>query len=63
MRGLLLVGLLALATMYVASQTQVSAPWARDLCGLGGGICDNPRGILIAAAALLLVYALARMSD
>ena len=60
MRGLLLAALLAVIGLYVVSQIQTKAPWARDICSYVGEACDNQRWLLIAAAALILVYALAR---
>jgi hypothetical protein len=60
MRGLLLAVLLGIIGLYVVSQIQTVAPWARDICSQVGEACDNPRWLMIAAAALLLVYALAR---
>jgi hypothetical protein len=60
MRGLLLIVLFGIIALYAASQIQTVAPWARDVCGYVGEACDNPRWLMIAAAALILVYALAR---
>jgi hypothetical protein len=60
MRGLLLVVLFGIIGLYVVSQVQTVAPWARDIGSQVGEACDNPRWLMIAIAALILVYVLAR---
>jgi hypothetical protein len=63
MRGLLLALLLAIVAVYVASQIQTMALWARGLCAYAGPACDNPRWLLGAGAVVALVYAMSRMRD
>jgi hypothetical protein len=60
MRGLLVAVLFGVIALYVFSQIQTKAPWARDICSHAGEACDNPQWLLIAIAALILVYAVAR---
>jgi hypothetical protein len=60
MRGLLLAVLFGIIGLYVVSQVQTVAPWARDICSYVGEACDNPRWLMIAVGALILVYALVR---
>jgi hypothetical protein len=63
MRGLLIVTLGVIVVVYVSSQIQTVAPWARDFCGLAGSACENQRWLLIAAASTMLVFALVRAKD
>jgi hypothetical protein len=59
MRGLLGAVLFGIIGLYVVSQIQTKAPWARDICSYVGEACDNPQWLLIAIAALILVYVVA----
>jgi hypothetical protein len=61
MRGLLLIGLGVIATLYVASQARISQPWATDVCDRAGNVCDNSQWLLIASAVVILAFALASM--
>ena len=63
MRGVLLIALAAIGTLYVAGQRQLADRWAGDLCDLAGGACSYPRTLLIAAGATILTYVLVRWSD
>jgi hypothetical protein len=63
MRGLLFAVLLAIVAVYVASQFQTGAPWARGICGYAGPACDHPQWLLGAGAVVILVYAMSRMRD
>ncbi len=58
MRGLLAAALLAIATLYVASQIRFSTPWAMDLCDLAANTCNSPGLLSIALAGVVLVFTL-----
>jgi hypothetical protein len=60
MRGFILGALLVIVALYVASQVQTVAPWARNICGYVGEACDKPQWLMIALAVLILLYVLAR---
>jgi hypothetical protein len=60
MRGLLVAALFGIVALYVTSQLQTRALWARDVCGYVGEACDKPQWLMIAAAVLILLYVLAR---
>ena len=61
MRGLLLIGLGAITTLYAASQTRMSQPWAIEVCARAGDVCNNSQWLLIAAAVVILLFALTGM--
>jgi hypothetical protein len=49
------------ATFYIAGVYGGGLPWARDVCSLSQDLCHDPTWMVLATAALAVLYLLLRM--